>query len=224
MGLLRRRDHQPQTARFSILYRIDLGGTCADHRPAGSVDCVSVSSIGSILVGRLGVADGLFGFPDGSGWHPLTYITANKYTVARLDGAWVPLAQAWGTVWRWGNGSTNYAEIDGNGSVTLTGTARISPRYNSETQNSSASWNITKPITFANSTSTGAMTASLPDATTVTGTPYTVVKIDASANAVNVTPYGAQTINGSASAYAITARWQTATFFSNGSNWVIIWT
>ena len=172
----------------------------------------------------LGVADGLFGFPDGSGWHPLTYITANKYTVARLDGAWVPLAQAWGTVWRWGNGSTNYAEIDGNGSVTLTGTARISPRYNSETQNSSASWNITKPITFANSTSTGAMTASLPDATTVTGTPYTVVKIDASANAVNVTPYGAQTINGSASAYAITARWQTATFFSNGSNWVIIWT
>ena len=33
-------------------------------------------------------ADGLFGFPDGSGWHPLTYITANKYTVARLDGAW----------------------------------------------------------------------------------------------------------------------------------------
>ena len=56
------------------------------------------------------------------------------------------------------------------------------------------------------------------------GTPYTVVKIDASANAVNVTPYGAQTINGSASAYAITTQWQTETFFSNGSNWVIIWT
>ena len=60
------------------------------------------------------LSNGLFGYPDGTVWDPLTYI-ADDYLVARLGADWVPLAQAWGTEWRWGDGSTNYTSIDGTG-------------------------------------------------------------------------------------------------------------
>jgi len=66
----------------------------------------------------------------------------------------------------------------------------------------------------------GAVTITLPDATTCTGIMYVIMKIDASANNVTISPLIVlQTINGAAS-IVFNTQWQKYTVMSDGSNWV----
>jgi hypothetical protein len=63
----------------------------------------------------------------------------------------------------------------------------------------------------------GVITLTLPPALTSPG-PFTVKKIDASANAVNVDGDGSDQINGSGVALAITTQYESRTFVSDGSS------
>ena len=133
------------------------------------------------------LSNGLFGYPDGTVWDPLTYI-ADDYLVARLGGDWVPLAQAWGTEWRWGNGSTNYTAIDGTGTQTYVGTARTFPRYKIVTKPSgSFNVDVTEASRYRVNASGGATVATLPTAdATNKGTRIKFSKVDSSANTVTI--------------------------------------
>jgi hypothetical protein len=66
----------------------------------------------------------------------------------------------------------------------------------------------------------GAVTITLPDATTCKGREYIVKKIDASANTVTLDAYSTQTIDG-ALTQVISTQWSTRTVVSDGSNWII---
>lgn len=66
---------------------------------------------------------------------------------------------------------------------------------------------------------TGAFTVNLPSAVGIRGRRFTVVKVDASANAVTVDALGAQTING-ALTLALSTQWSGVTLESDGANWV----
>lgn len=63
------------------------------------------------------------------------------------------------------------------------------------------------------------LVAVLPSAVGIRGRAFTVLKVDASANAVTVTPAGGETINGAATA-ALSAQWSGLTVTSDGANWV----
>lgn len=67
----------------------------------------------------------------------------------------------------------------------------------------------------------GAFTIGLPPAAQSAGRDWTVIKIDASANAVTIDGNGAETING-ALTHALTTQWQSATYRSNGTSWRIV--
>jgi hypothetical protein len=68
----------------------------------------------------------------------------------------------------------------------------------------------------------GTVTVTLPDATTViAGTHYVVKKIDSSVNAVTVATTGGQTIDGSGT-YSLAIQWKYVEVVSNGSNWYVI--
>jgi hypothetical protein len=67
----------------------------------------------------------------------------------------------------------------------------------------------------------GAVTVTLPTAVGVSGNPYTVKKIDASANAVTIATTAAQTIDGSATK-VISAQYAQFVVASDGANWQII--
>ncbi len=164
--------------------------------------------------------NGSVSFPDGSGWHPATYATGGKYLVARLGGGWRPFAQAWGEVQRFGAETTNYAEIDGGGSLTFTGNAREWPRWATETQNSGGAYDITKTVTRVNSTS-GSGPGTLPTAVGSTGTPWVVYKVDSSANPVTITGTGGELINGAAT-FDIENQWDSAIFISLGTGYETI--
>lgn len=65
----------------------------------------------------------------------------------------------------------------------------------------------------------GASVATLPSAVGIPGRRFTVVKVDASANAVSVAGAGGETINGAATS-PLSSQWDGVTVESNGSNWI----
>ena len=67
----------------------------------------------------------------------------------------------------------------------------------------------------------GAVTVTLPAASTVTGQTFHVKKIDATANAVTLDGNGAETIDG-ASTKATTTQWASYSVQSNGTGWFIL--
>lgn len=68
----------------------------------------------------------------------------------------------------------------------------------------------------------GGITATLPDATTVTaGKPYKFIKVDSGAGAGTIATTGGQTINGN-STYSLVEQWQHVEVYSDGSNWKVI--
>lgn len=68
--------------------------------------------------------------------------------------------------------------------------------------------------------SAGAVTITLPDATTLTGYEYHITKIDATNN-VTIDTTGSQTIGGSASV-TLTNQYEFIKVVSDGSNWHIV--
>lgn len=107
--------------------------------------------------------NGSISFPDGSGWDPSTWISGD-YLVARVGAAWRPFAQAWGTVQRFGAETTNYSEIDGGGSLSFTGLARLWPRIKSATKGASWTVDLTEALSYRINTTDGAVVATLPTA------------------------------------------------------------
>lgn len=165
------------------------------------------------------VSNGLFAFPDGSGWNPNSYIGGDSF-VARLGGAWPPFAQEWGTPWRWGDGGSNYTEISGSGVLSFATSTYIDARYSKETKNTAGGpFTISKRFTRVN-VSGGSLPATLPDAATATGKKYTLKKVDSSNYPIVVTAAGSDTVEG-ASTYSIYGYNQSVTFFSNGSLWEV---
>lgn len=67
----------------------------------------------------------------------------------------------------------------------------------------------------------GAVTVTLPAASTVTGQTFHVKKIDATANAVTLDGNGAETIDGAATK-ATTTQWASYSVQSNGTGWFIL--
>lgn len=122
-----------------------------------STNAAPVATTGQLL------NSGSISFPSGTGWDPSTWISG-EYLVARLSGAWRPFAQAWGTVERFGAETTNYAEIDGGGSLTFTGNARLFPRYKIATKTASWSVDLTEALSYRVNSTSGAVVATLPTA------------------------------------------------------------
>lgn len=77
----------------------------------------------------------------------------------------------------------------------------------------------TDDIILVNATS-GAITISLPTASTIEGKTFTIVKTDATTNAVVVDPNLAETINGSAT-YTLGSQYSLIQVISDGTNWYI---
>lgn len=67
----------------------------------------------------------------------------------------------------------------------------------------------------------GVVTVDLPKASAFTGRVLSVIKVDATGNAVTLDGYGSETING-ATTHALAAQWDSATVYSDGSNWVVL--
>lgn len=67
-----------------------------------------------------------------------------------------------------------------------------------------------------------AVVITLPSATGLNGTVFTVKKIDSTANAVTVTPAATQTIDGAAS-IAITTQYEAVTVIAYAGNWYVIY-
>lgn len=67
----------------------------------------------------------------------------------------------------------------------------------------------------------GAVTVTLPAASSVNGQTYIIKKIDASGNAVTIDAAGAETIDGAATK-ATTTQWASYSIQSDGTRWFII--
>lgn len=65
-------------------------------------------------------------------------------------------------------------------------------------------------------------TATLPSAVTFPNQEHTIVKVDASGNAVNVATVGGQTIGFAAAPYVLSAQGSAVTVKSDGANWYVI--
>lgn len=184
--------------------RIDLTANVVKVEPYTSATAIA----GGLVDGLLMYTDGTYDPGLGEG----LYLYSNA--------AWNKFAGPQNGTMRWGD-STNYAQIDGDGIIDFGGVGRITPRFSTETQNSSATFTVSKTYTRCNSTTTGAMTANLPTAAGITGRVYTVKKIDASANAVTLDGDGTETIDGAAT-FALATQWKSVTIISTGTNWEII--
>lgn len=64
-------------------------------------------------------------------------------------------------------------------------------------------------------------TATLPDASTVSGIVYNIKKIDGTGNIVTITPFGGQTVDDDVNR-KLTVHYESITIQSNGANWFII--
>lgn len=168
-----------------------------------------------------GLVDGLLMYTDGT-YDPMSFgstaLAEGLYMYT--NAAWVKIAGPHNGVMRWGD-ATNYTQIDGDGIISFGGVGRVTPHYSSETQNASATFTVSKTYTRCNATTTGAMTATLPTASGITGRVFIVKKIDSSGNAVTLDADGSETIDG-AGTYALTAQWNSVTIISNGTNWEIL--
>ena len=67
----------------------------------------------------------------------------------------------------------------------------------------------------------GAVTVTLPAASSVNGQTYIIKKIDASGNAVTIAAAGSETIDGAATK-ATTTQWASYSIQSDGTGWFII--
>lgn len=73
---------------------------------------------------------------------------------------------------------------------------------------------------IAVNTAGGAVTITLPNATTCPRRDYTIKRISATANNATVACVGGQTIDGAAT-YVLSAQWKFVTVCSNGTDWLI---
>ena len=103
-----------------------------------------------------------------------------------------------------------------------TGTAAANAASYSTVRSVSVSGAIvsTDSIILADSTA-GAVTISLPPATTAVSRVFVVKRVNAGANNVTVDPFGSETIDGAAT-YALTTQWSYVRFVSNGTAWFIV--
>ena len=97
---------------------------------------------------------------------------------------------------------------------------RLCPDYATKT----ASYTVTPDdqLLLCDATS-GAITLTLPAASTMAGKSVTAMKVDSSGNAVTFDADGSETINGSGT-YALSSQYNRAELFCDGSKWLIIHT
>ncbi|MDB4952091.1 MAG: hypothetical protein JWM27_4740 [Gemmatimonadetes bacterium] len=119
--------------------------------------------------------------------------------------------------------STLNDTVNVNGDLATSGTASAGVVSGPQRQPhgaKSAAYTLTTSDAIVDVDATGAARViTLPSAVTVgSGRTYRITKVDASANAVTITPAAGQTINGAATK-ALTAQWQSALLYSNGTVW-----
>lgn len=105
------------------------------------------------------------------------------------------------------------------GFPTLTGTGSIIDDRTIRTVSTSPVTLNQDDRTILVDASGGARTVNLPTAASAAKHVYTIKKIDATGNAVNVTPNGAETIDGAGGATAITVQWNRISIQSDGTAW-----
>lgn len=71
-------------------------------------------------------------------------------------------------------------------------------------------------------TTAGSVEIDLPDAATVNGSTFTIVKSSGDQNSVIVEPFGAQTINGLSASRTFTRQWAAFVLRAQNGNWVIV--
>ncbi|MEK7524358.1 MAG: hypothetical protein AAB588_05020 [Patescibacteria group bacterium] len=110
----------------------------------------------------------------------------------------------------------------GNGGMHVQGVLASSGRKQSYTATTSATYTATfeDDVIAANATS-APITVNLPSASKKSGTVFTVIKTDVSANAVTIDPSGSETINGT-STIALANQYDYRTVTSDGTNWITI--
>jgi len=74
--------------------------------------------------------------------------------------------------------------------------------------------------TFLVDATSGAVTATLPTSSGLTGRQYVFIKTDSSGNSVTVDGFGSETINGSLT-YVLGAQYKRVTVVSDGTNWYV---
>jgi hypothetical protein len=122
---------------------------------------------------------------------------------------------------------TELMRIDATGNVGVataapTSTLQVNGSFSTALTIKTAAYTATSAdhIIIGNAT-TAAFTVTLPTAIGIAGRQYIVKKTDATANAITVATTAAQTIDG-ASTVTVSIQWQTKTFVSDGTNWLII--
>jgi hypothetical protein len=113
-------------------------------------------------------------------------------------------------------GATGGVIVSPDGSLTLN--SGVSYRTDSKTANYTAT---AADYTILTDATAGAITISLPDASSLSGKTYIIKKTDSSANAVTIDPNGSQTIDGAAT-YTLAAQYKYVTVQAYGGNWLII--
>ena len=134
-----------------------------------------------------------------------------------------PFAQAWGTTQRFGAATTNYSEIDGNGSLTFTGSARIAPRIKSATKSASPFTAFDDGLTtyYRINSASGAIVANLPDSNANKGLILTFKKINSGGSSITITPAGSDNIQG-AGTYSLSTQWQYVSLKAADPHWEIV--
>ena len=67
----------------------------------------------------------------------------------------------------------------------------------------------------------GGITLTLPDPTTVVGTPIYVKKVDSDVGVVTIAQFAGETIDGSATV-GLASQWQLLGIVSDGTNWILL--
>jgi hypothetical protein len=151
----------------------------------------------------------------GGAWNP--GLGAGLYL--RADNAWHKIRGPGGDH-RWGT-TANYANIDANGTLSFTGTARLRPRYRSETKAADFTASMTDgTVYYRVNTTSGSVTATLPKAADANNFVY-YFKLINGTNALTIDPDGSETIDGAAT-WSTTTLYAGVTIISNGTNWEIL--
>lgn len=109
--------------------------------------------------------------------------------------------------------------VNGYTVATTASTLRLKPGTNTRTVTTTATQFHNDDIILCNATG-GAFSVNLQPAGTYINKRLTLVKIDSSANAVDVDPNSSETINGAAT-YSLTAQYKRVVIVSDGTKWII---
>jgi hypothetical protein len=113
-------------------------------------------------------------------------------------------------------GSTGGIIVSPDGSLTLN--SGVSYHTDSKTANYTAT---ATDYTILTDATAGAITISLPDASSLSGKTYIIKKTDSSSNAVTIDPNGSQTIDG-VTTYTLSTQYKYVTVQAYGGSWLII--